>query len=559
MVSALGGHSMAARRVHAPLPDSLSVAYRHTDAIKRLTIYRDTTTARQLWQGIIEEDSTYSPALFHLSLLENSAEAVDYARRAFVADTTNKWYADNYANKLVVSAQYTRAIPIYRRLLNLDPKNLMAYHALAVIYNASGMPYSAISILDSAELRNGYNHYLAEIKHGLLLDTRQYERATEEGRRRVLEMPYDISARRALAETYAEAGRDSLAEVTFLEAFRLDTTNVETIDLIANFYYRRRDVERMFDFEDRLFRSKDIDIEEKLHKVRQYRANTAFYIDNYIRIGSIIQRLAIDYPDNRDVVDIYARHLIACGEYEQALSLLRSNLAHKDTKPMDYMSLIQYEYTLERMDIMEEDLKAGLERFPEDISLLSFHGFIRMEMGDEKGAIAIFKRGLSIATTDEQKSELWGSIGDVYHQMGNDKATFKAYKKALAYNAENVLVLNNYAYYLSLEDRELERALEMSQRAMTAAPNNDSYVDTYAWILHRLGRNDEAKRYMRQALTLSGQRDASLLCHYADILWALGEKFMAETYWKKAVEMGYDEEEMATHIATLKAATTNKE
>ena len=226
---------------------------------------------------------------------------------------------------------------------------------------------------------------------------------------------------------------------------------------------------------------------------------------------------------------------------------------------MDYMSLIQYEYTLERMDVMEEDLKAGLERFPEDISLLSFHGFIRMEMGDEKGAIAIFKRGLSIATTDEQKSELWGSIGDVYHQMGNDKATFKAYKKALAYNAENVLVLNNYAYYLSLEDRELERALEMSQRAMTAAPNNDSYVDTYAWILHRLGRNDEAKRYMRQALTLSGQRDASLLCHYADILWALGEKFMAETYWKKAVEMGYDEEEMATHIATLKAATTNKE
>ena len=89
VVSALGGHSMAARRVHAPLPDSLSVAYRHTDAIKRLTIYRDTTTARQLWQGIIEEDSTYSPALFHLSLLENSAEAVDYARRAFVAATTN--------------------------------------------------------------------------------------------------------------------------------------------------------------------------------------------------------------------------------------------------------------------------------------------------------------------------------------------------------------------------------------------------------------------------------------------------------------------------------------
>jgi Tfp pilus assembly protein PilF len=187
--------------------------------------------------------------------------------------------------------------------------------------------------------------------------------------------------------------------------------------------------------------------------------------------------------------------------------------------------------------------------------MLTFYGYLLLENNDYKGAIEVFKGGLKRATTDEKRSELWGSIGDTYHEIGDDKKCFKAYNKALGYNPNNVLVLNNYAYFLSLEDRELERAMEMSYRAMSAEPNNASYVDTYAWILHLLGRNTEAKSYMRQALTISSQRDESLLCHYADILWALGEKFMAETYWQKAVERGYDKEEMERHIAEIKGNT----
>ena len=135
---------------------------------------------------------------------------------------------------------------------------------------------------------------------------------------------------------------------------------------------------------------------------------------------------------------------------------------------------------------------------------------------------------------------MWGAIGDLYHEMGKDKRAFKAYGKALGYNPENVLVLNNYAYYLSLLDKDLEFALQMSEKAVNIESNNASYVDTYAWILHRLGRNEEAKKAMIQALSLSAQRQPSLLIHYGDILWALGEKFMADTYWKKAVDLGYD-------------------
>lgn len=538
--------------------DTLSNTYRHTEAIKLLTIRRDSAAACRIWQDIVERDTTYAPAHYYLSRMDNNAQALYHAYRAFAADSTNKWYTENYATLLVAKRQYTRAIPIFRRLMRLDPKSLQPYHALAILYGSSGMPYSAIAILDTAERRVGYNPYLAEIQQQLLLDTRQYDRAIEAGRRRVAEHPYDGQVRTSLAMAYDAAGRDSLARATLDEAFRLDTTNVVTTTLIADYYYSKGDERRMLDYEERLLRNANLDIEDKLRRLAIHTSNIAFYGKNYLRLGAIIRGLAIDNPNHPKVVEAYASHLIAGGEYTMALEYMRRHLHDEATTAENYITVLQLEHYLEEAELLALDMQQGLMRFPDSFELLSFAGFLRSEGGDHEGAIVIFEEGVDRATTDVERSNMWGYIGDVYHDMGDDKRAFKAYRKALKYNADNILVLNNYAYFLSLIDSDLEHALQMSARAVELEPNNASYVDTYAWILHRLGRNEEAKSVMRQALSISGQRDSSLLAHYGDILWALGEKFMAETYWQKAVERGYDEQEMQQHIDTITKPDTKK-
>ena len=129
---------------------------------------------------------------------------------------------------------------------------------------------------------------------------------------------------------------------------------------------------------------------------------------------------------------------------------------------------------------------------------------------------------------------------------------YECFDKALALHAENSGVLNNYAYFLSLEERDLERALQMSELANSLSKNNPTLLDTQAWVLHKLGRNDEAKRKMRQAISLDTNNSAELQLHYGDILAALGEKFMAEVYWRKALENGYDKPSIEQRIAKLK-------
>lgn len=539
------------------LPDSLSRTYRHSEAIKRLSIDGDTTAAREIWQSIIAEDSTYAPALYYLHTLENDlVTSLDYSRRAYAADTTNKWYAKGYATSLISSRKYSQAIPAYRRLMRLSPNDIDAYHALAILYSFNKMPYSAISVLDSVELRIGYHPYLGEMKLRLLIDTRQYDKAIEVGIEGVEEQPYDTNARINLAEAYEVAGRDSLARATLDAAFLIDSTNLDILVALSAYYERRGDTRRMLDYEERLLADDRVSVADKLYRIESFTSNRNFYAQNYIRIGGIIQRLAIAHPNNREVIDCYAEHMIALGNIDQAAEYLRTHLDNEASLADHYIDLMQIYHYLERIEELLEVLEAAALRYPTDISIISFAGFLSMEYSSHEKAIEWFKTGLKVCTNDQERSELWGYIGDVYHDMGNDKRAFKAYRKALNYNPENVLVLNNYAYFLSLLERDLEHALIMSKKAVNLESNNANYLDTYAWILHCLGRNEEAKKIMMTALSLSAQREASLLIHYGDILWALGEKFMADTYWKKALELGYDKVALEEHIAEVMAGGT---
>lgn len=538
------------------MPDTLCRTYRHSEAVKYLAVARDTANARSIWQELVAQDTTYAPALYNLYLIEKDRDkALDYAERAYMADTTNKWYAHAYASSLVQARRYTQAIPAYRRLMRLAPKDIESYHALAILYSYGGMPYSAIAILDSAELRTSYNPYLSEIKLDLLIDTRQYDKAVEAGKRVVAEYPYDAKARINLAKAYEVAGRDSLARTTLDEAYRIDSTNIETLTAISMYYERKGNAQRMLDYEERIIDDEQLDVGEKLRRVKLFTSNRAFYAQNYIRIGGIIQRIAIAHPNNREVVDCYAEHMIALGELDEALDYMRRHLDNEASTPAHYIEVLQLEHYLKREEEMFEDMQRGIDRYPTSKEIFSFMGFLASERKSYDLAVEIFSDCLKVCDNDADRSEMLGYIGDVYHEMGKDNKAFKAYRKALTFNADNIVVLNNYAYFLSILDKDLDQALEMSKRAIELEPNNATYVDTYAWVLHRLGRNEEAKRAMSQALSLSSQRDASLLVHYADILWALGEKFMADTYWKKAAELGFDREALEEHIAELKSNT----
>lgn len=121
-------------------------------------------------------------------------------------------------------------------------------------------------------------------------------------------------------------------------------------------------------------------------------------------------------------------------------------------------------------------------------------------------------------------------IGDSYHETGNRKEAYRAYKRALKMVPDYAPVLNNFAYFLSLEGRMLRKALKMSAVCIEKEPDNATYLDTYGWILHLLGRDAEAKPYFKHAMLYGGKDSSVVLEHYSIILDKLGEKDLSAYY-----------------------------
>ncbi|HIR82762.1 MAG TPA: hypothetical protein IAC98_03095 [Candidatus Cryptobacteroides pullicola] len=120
--------------------------------------------------------------------------------------------------------------------------------------------------------------------------------------------------------------------------------------------------------------------------------------------------------------------------------------------------------------------------------------------------------------------------GDLAHETGDMRRTYRAYDMALEVDPDCAAVLNNYAYFLSLERRSLRKALKMSRRAVELEPDNATYLDTLGWILYLKGRPEEAKPHFKRAMIYGGKDSSEVLGHYSEVLKALGEDELASYY-----------------------------
>lgn len=541
-----------------------------TDGQKRLQIYNDPQGADSLFRLSMAQDSTYAPAYyFATQSIMNRQGSLDsvlmYAEKAYLLDSTNKWYSDTYAQALAIAGDFPMALKLFKRSIERDPQNLNAYVMVAMIYRQTSQPLSAISILDSAEVRTGKNPYVSTMKQDLLVATGQQDRAIAEAIELTELDPESIENRLMLADLYSATRQDSLAHQTLQAALAVDSTSLLLLNSMSQYYAERQSFPAYFDAVKRIFAIPSEPMEEKIATFNRITSDRAFYAKNLLPINSLATQLYLQYPDQKAVVELYTQHLIASGNLDQALEIYKDKAAKSSPPDYDYYTtVIDIESYKQRFDSVELYAARAIELFPDRhelrISQANLYSFTQRF----EEAINRYQEIIKIVPTDTLKGTIWGYIGDNYHQLsllesaGGSKAkalmrkAYKSYDQSLKLFANNPLVLNNYAYFLSLEQRELERALDMSGRAIALQENNPTYLDTYAWVLFELGRYEEAKKTMRQVIALDTTDSADIQYHYAEILAKLGEDFMAEVYYDKALKLGFDAEVIELKKSKLK-------
>ncbi len=148
--------------------------------------------------------------------------------------------------------------------------------------------------------------------------------------------------------------------------------------------------------------------------------------------------------------------------------------------------------------------------------------------------------------------QFYSMMAEAWQKMERHEKSDEYFEKALQIEPENIMILNNYGYYLSLREVKLDKAERMSRITIEAEPDNPTYLDTYAWILYKARKNEEALKYIERAMQSGGDRDPDILEHYGDILYALQRNEDALIFWKRALDAGNKSEELGKKISSLR-------
>jgi len=210
-------------------------------------------------------------------------------------------------------------------------------------------------------------------------------------------------------------------------------------------------------------------------------------------------------------------------------------------RPEDMIErLLQSASSLAGAEIVQQFCETVIRHEPDKYEPYYYSAIIDNLKGEPDKALKILDDGIAVVPFHEGKASLYSLKGQFHHSLGMMEETFADYDSALVHNPDETGVLNNYAYFLSLEDRELDRALGMSARTLETEPLNATYLDTYAWILFRMHRYQDALSWLEKALRYLDQDNPEIYEHYGDALFMCGEKEKALENWHRAVQLKSD-------------------
>ncbi|MGJ8618264.1 MAG: tetratricopeptide repeat protein, partial [Sulfitobacter sp.] len=254
-----------------------------------------------------------------------------------------------------------------------------------------------------------------------------------------------------------------------------------------------------------------------------------YYVLLFTRIARYLQ------PDHIDALLLSAGLLENLGQYDLAIEEYKSISADN---PVYHAAELGRADALRRAGKIEQSVEVleQLTRSHGDLPVVhSTLGDSLRGEEDYAGAIAAYDTAIDLSTEGTRaRWLLYYSRGIAHERSGDGEASEEDFRAALALNPEQPQVLNYLGYSLVEQNRNLDEALDMIERAVAASPNSGYIVDSLGWVLYRLGRYDEALVQMERAVELIAV-DPVVNDHLGDVYWAVGRHREAEFQWHRAL------------------------
>lgn len=502
----------------------------------------DYSAAKAVLKNVVENDPSNDAALYYMAMIaayENDTELAEtYFQAAAALDSGNFWYRYRLAKLYSLTGRQELAVDMYEKMLKDFPKEKDVYFELVEMYASQQEYQKALDTIAEIEEVIGVTETLAMYRFNILRIMDRHEEAYESLKKynSRYSSPYVLST---LADYEMSMYNDSTALAYYDEALSLASDYAPALLGKAETYRVTRRYDEYFDVLYEYIGGQGAPMEAKaeyLMAVLQ-RTDPKFIRSFRPQLDVAVFKAVEAHPKDSVALQTAAIYFYSTERHDQAKVFFKENT---ETYPdsfgaaADYVEFLMYS---DQWEELSQEGRKAYERFPKETTFLEMASVGDYNLGDYGKVLEICEKVLEVAPADSSKTlRAWSTMGDVYYKLGDSKKAFKAYGKALKVNPDYVYVLNNYAYYLSVEGRKLKKACDMSYKTVIAEPDNATYLDTYAWILHLQGKDDAAKLFFKKAMLYGGKESAVILDHYAEVLYALKEYDVAFIYWNMALQ-----------------------
>ena len=505
--------------------------------------------AVQRYQQCLKLDPNNSASMFELAKLAHQAQtfpaAIDYAKRAVAADKENIWYRFLLADLYRQNQQSADAAEVYKGVVAKWPDRFEVYFDLSNTLAQGGKVDEAIEVYDDLEKRMGLTEELIRQEFGMLMRTSKLVEAEALVKRAIASDPDAPQYQGLLAEVYAQQGDNEKAQEQYKKALQLDPSNSMIRIALAEHYYGTGKMDEAYNELGEAFLDPDLDVDAKMQVLIGFFEMTnkegetpGDRPDLIKRSYDLIEALEKAHPESGKPHTIHGDFLLRDGKFPEARDQFRKALEHEKDRYPIHMQLMQLDLQLADYEGLRSDAEEAISLFPTVPENYLYHGIAlsQLKRHDEATETLIAGRDL-IVDNPPLEAQFWSSLGDAYNEGKEYTKSDQAYDKALIIEPDNAGTLNNYAYYLSVRNEQLEKAARMSKRSLEVQPEQATYMDTYGWVLFRQGKYAEARTWLEKTLA-AAPPDGVVVEHYGDILFELGEVDQALKQWKKAKTLG---------------------
>ena len=526
----------------------------------RLKEKKDYASAFGLLQHCLDIHPNAASALYEVSqyymFLRQVPQGQEALEKAVANAPDNYWYSQGLASLYQQQNELDKAITLLEQMVVRFPAKQDPLFNLLDLYGRQEKYDKVISTLNRLEKHMGKNEQLSMEKFRIYLQMKDDKKAFQEIESLVQEYPMDMRYQVILGDVYLQNGKKQEAYDVYQKVLAAEPDNPMAIFSMAS-YYKQTGQEELYQQQlDTLLLNKKVTPDTKVGVMRQMIVENEQADKDSTQIIALFDRIMKQEQDDPQIPMLYAQYLLSKNMEAESVPVLEQVVDLDPTNNAARMMLIGAAVKKEDYKQIIKVCEPGIEATPDALEFYYYLAVAYNQAEKPDSVISICKRALEHTTADSKKetvSEFYSILGDMYHTQKQMKEAYAAYDSALVYNPSNIGALNNYAYYLSVERRDLDKAEEMSYKTVKAEPNNATYLDTYAWILFEKGNYAEARIYIDNAMKSEGGDKSDVIVeHCGDIYYMTGDVDGALTYWKKALEMGSESKTLKQKIEKKK-------